>query len=165
MLDVPGLLRKHRGKGVLVDANLLVLLLVGTVNRRRIGDFKRTQSFTAEDFDLLRKLIAHLGPSMLATPHVLSQVSDLTDLKGRELLQAREVMKALVRKMEETYHPALDLVEHPLFTRFGLADAAVAAIHHTGALILTADLDLYIGLQRLKIESLNFHHIRMSGWK
>ncbi len=74
-------------------------------------------------------------------------------------------MKALVRKMEETYHPALDLVEHPLFTRFGLADAAVAAIHHTGALILTADLDLYIGLQRLKIESLNFHHIRMSGWK
>ena len=165
MLDVPGLLRKHRGKGVLVDANLLVLLLVGTVNRRRIGDFKRTQSFTAEDFDLLRKLIAHLGPRMLATPHVLSQVSDLTDLKGRELLQAREVMKALVRKMEETYHPALDLVEHPLFTRFGLADAAVAAIHHTGALILTADLDLYIGLQRLKIESLNFHHIRMSGWK
>ena len=165
MLDVPGLLRKHRGKGVLVDANLLVLLLVGTVNRRRIGDFKRTQSFTAEDFDLLRKLIAHLGPRMLATPHVLSQVSDLTDLKGRELLQAREVMKALVRKMEETYHPALDLVEHPLFTRFGLADAAVAAIHHTGALILTADLDLYIGLQRLKIESLNFHHIRMSGLK
>ena len=165
MLDVPGLLRKHRGKGVLVDANLLVLLLVGTVNRRRLGDFKRTQSFTAEDFDLLRKLIAHLGPRMLATPHVLSQVSDLTDLKGRELLQAREVMKALVRKMEETYHPALDLVEHPLFTRFGRADAAVAAIHHTGALILTADLDLYIGLQRLKIESLNFHHIRMSGWK
>ncbi len=85
MLDVPGLLRKHRGKGVLVDANLLVLLLVGTVNRRRIGDFKRTQSFTAEDFDLLRKLIAHLGPRMVATPHVLSQVSDLTDLKGREL--------------------------------------------------------------------------------
>jgi hypothetical protein len=29
MLDAAGLIEKHRAKGVLVDANLLVLLLVG----------------------------------------------------------------------------------------------------------------------------------------
>jgi len=40
--DARALLEKHRGKGVLVDTNLPVLLLVGLVNRSRITRFKRT---------------------------------------------------------------------------------------------------------------------------
>jgi hypothetical protein len=50
MLDARALIEKHRSKGVLVDTNLLVLLLVGSINKRRIPEFKRTQSFTIEDF-------------------------------------------------------------------------------------------------------------------
>jgi hypothetical protein len=39
MLDARALIEKHQTKGVPVDANLLVLLLVGRVNRRRIPAF------------------------------------------------------------------------------------------------------------------------------
>jgi DNA-binding GntR family transcriptional regulator len=39
MLDAAGLIEKHRGKGVFVDTNLLVLLLVG-LKPRRIPNFK-----------------------------------------------------------------------------------------------------------------------------
>jgi hypothetical protein len=53
MLDARALIGKHRSKGVLVDTNLLVLLLVGLVNKRRIRRFKRTRDFTPADFDLL----------------------------------------------------------------------------------------------------------------
>ena len=84
MLDAGALIDKHRSKGVLVDSNLLVLLLVGLVNKRRIPEFKRTQNFAIEDFDTLSELVEWLGP-LRTTPHVLSQVSDLTDLYGREL--------------------------------------------------------------------------------
>lgn len=87
MLDAQALLEKHRGRGVLVDSNLLVLFITGSVNRRRIQTSKRTSGFTDEDFDLLVRLIDHFG-KLIATPHVLSQVSDLTDLKADELRRA-----------------------------------------------------------------------------
>ena len=50
MFDAATLIEKHRGKGVLVDTNLFVLLLVGLVNENRILNFQRTQDFTIEDF-------------------------------------------------------------------------------------------------------------------
>jgi hypothetical protein len=53
MLDASALIEKHRAKGVLVDTNLLVLYLVGTVNPRRIPNFKRTGDFNIDDYNLL----------------------------------------------------------------------------------------------------------------
>src|SRR5271157_3903853 len=100
MLDAAELREKHRAKGVLVDTNLLVLFLVGRVNRQRILNFKRTGDFTIEDYDLLVRLIDWFG-KLIATPHVLSQVSDLTDLTGSELAAIRELFKVLVENIEE----------------------------------------------------------------
>jgi hypothetical protein len=40
MRDVRELIQQHRSKGVLVDTNLLVLYLVGKVNRKRIPSLK-----------------------------------------------------------------------------------------------------------------------------
>ena len=61
MLDVAGLFEKHQSKGVLVDTNLLVLYLVGKVNKNRILNFKRTQKYTVEDFELLERAIVWFG--------------------------------------------------------------------------------------------------------
>ena len=73
MLDAAALIEKHRAKGVLVDIGELARpLLVGTVNRQRIPNFKRTGDFTIEDYDLLVRLIDWFG-QLIATPHVLSQ--------------------------------------------------------------------------------------------
>ena len=55
------LIQKHRAKGVLVDTSLLVLFLVGRVNRQRILNFKRTGDFTIEDYGLLIRLISWFG--------------------------------------------------------------------------------------------------------
>src|SRR6266481_5074076 len=94
-LDAAALIAKHRSKGALVDSNLLVLFLVGMVNKRRILDFKRTQDFTIDDFELLKRLITWFG-KLIATPHVLSQVSDLSDLTGQELHKIRQLFRMVV---------------------------------------------------------------------
>jgi hypothetical protein len=86
MLDTAALIRKHKGRGVLVDSNLLVLLLVGSVSRKRVQVFKRTRDFSLDEFDVLRGLISHFGLPVIVTPHVLSQVSDLADLDGPDLV-------------------------------------------------------------------------------
>jgi hypothetical protein len=160
-MDAAGLIQKHRSKGVLIDSNLFVLYLVGLVNRRRIPGFKRTQAYTQDDFDLLCRLVAWFG-RLAATPHVLSQVSDLADLRGKELVQVRALFKSMVEQIEESYDASRALVGHPLFERLGLADAAIATACSRGILVLTADLELHLALERRGADSLNFNHVRWS---
>jgi len=163
-LDAGTLIEKHRGKGALIDTNLLVLYLVGTVNKKRVPNFKRTRDFTIHDFDLLMRLIRWFG-RLFATPHVLSQTSDLADLHGKELRMIRQQFKLVVEKqVEESYDPSRKLVGHPLFEHLGLTDAAIATVCSRGILALTADLQLYLDLQRHGADALNFHHLRPLAW-
>jgi rRNA-processing protein FCF1 len=164
MLDAAGLIEKHRSKGVLVDTNLLVLYLVGKVNRNRIRESKRTEAYTIEDFDLLEKLISWLG-GLVSTPHVLAQVSDLTDLKGKESTAARGQFRNLVEEVEERQEAGRTIVADQCFERLGFTDAAIATLCRNNVLVLTADFDLWDTLTRRGIEVVNFHHIRTSAWK
>jgi hypothetical protein len=164
MLDAPALIEKHRAKGVLVDTNLLVLYLVGLLNKHRIPKFNRTNNFTIKDFELLVRLIGHFG-KLIVTPHVLSQVSDLTDLDGKERDTIRGLFKWLVeQRIEEFYDQSSLLVADPIFKGHGLADAAVATICSRGILVLTADVKLQLALQRQNADALNFNHVRPLGW-
>ena len=164
MLDAGALIEKHQAKGVLVDANLLILFLIGTVNKQRISEFKRTQDFTIEDFDLLQRLIAWFG-RLYATPHVLSQVSDLADLPGKELHKIRHLFRLVVEQhIDESYDPSRVLVADPVFEIHGLADAAIATVGGRGVLVLTADVKLQLALQRRGTDALNFYHVRQLAW-
>lgn len=163
MLDARALIEKHRGKGVFVDANLLVLLLVGRINRARIRSFKRTQNYDEVDFEMLSGLIRWFGEPLVATPHILSQVSDLTDLSGAELRAVREEFKRVVETVEEQHDPARQLVEHRLFSRFGLGDASIAAVCEKNVVVLTTDLQLQIALAASGLDAINFNHLRPMG--
>jgi len=132
------------------------------VNKRRIPEFKRTQNFTIGDFDTLSALIGSFG-KLVTTPHVLSQVSDLTDLGGKDLATLRSYFGVLVEKVEEYYDTSAALVTDPLFARLGLTDAAIAKVSAKGILVLTADLDLQLALQRRGLDALNFNHVRAMG--
>ena len=62
--------------GVLLDANLLILLAVGLTNRDYIGRHKRLTKYDATDLDVLSGLIAQFS-SVVFTPHVLAEASNL----------------------------------------------------------------------------------------
>ena len=163
MLDAEALIKKHQARGALVDANLLVLFPVGSVNKRRILTFKRTQNFTIEDFDLLINLIDWFG-KLFATPHVLSQTSDLADFRGKERIEVRRLFKVAVEKIDESYDPSRILVAHPMFERFGLTDTAIATVCSRGILVVTADVELQLEVQRRGADALNFNHVRPLAW-
>ena len=100
----------------------------------------------------------------MSTPHVLSQVSDLTDLSGPESAAIRELLQATVETVEETYDTARQLVKHPLFARFGLGDASIAAVCARNVVVLTADVRLQLALGSLGLDAINFNHVRAMGW-
>jgi hypothetical protein len=83
MTDAFQLILKHRGNGLLVDTNLLLLYLVGKTNPDRIRNFKRTSRYTVEDFELLDEIMGQFK-TLVTTPHILTELSNLGDLQGQE---------------------------------------------------------------------------------
>ena len=74
--DIEALFLAYRQKGVLFDTNVLLVLLVGTVNQKRISNFKRTNSFTIEDYKLLEELFSYLQ-KIVTTPNILTEVDSI----------------------------------------------------------------------------------------
>lgn len=72
------LFQKYKNKGILVDTNILLLWIVGHVNRNRISKFNRTEQFLPEDYDLLVKLLNYFG-QIITTPNILTEVNSLVN--------------------------------------------------------------------------------------
>jgi predicted nucleic acid-binding protein len=150
--------------GLFVDTNLLVLFTVGSVNRDRIEQFKRTRQYAKTDYDLLLRVLGKFK-TLYTVAHVMAEVSNLTDLSGPERLQARQVLKEALSVLNEAEMPSARASDDLLYQRHGLADAAIAAVardYHCA--VLTDDLDLYLSLIREQVEAFNFTHLRAAEW-
>jgi hypothetical protein len=113
-----------RARGIPIDTNLIVLLIVGSVNRERTPLFKRTSSYTPADWDLLTGILEQI-PRRYAIPHVLSEVSALPDLKGPELEIARDILRQWILLIQALPISSLDASSSPYYQRLGLTDAAL----------------------------------------
>jgi hypothetical protein len=136
------------------------------VNPARIANFKRTSRYTVEDFDLLTRLIAHLGGAVVTLPHILAEVSNLTSLSGPELVLARIALKQLVSVVVAEHQIQSSVAaDDPLFESLGLTDAAISAsAKSNGWWVLTDDLDLYLRLVSEYPNVQNFSHLREARW-
>jgi predicted nucleic acid-binding protein len=155
----------ERNTGLLIDTNLLVLFAVGSVNRGRIENFKRTRQYTIEDFELLVRVLER-GEPLYTVAHVLAEVSNLTDLSGAERPKIRQLLKETISLLTEAEITSAQATKDSLYEGLGLVDAAIAAVaREHKCTVLTDDLDLYLMLQRDKLEALNFTHLRERIWE
>lgn len=149
-----------RQTGLLIDTNLLVLRVIGDVNPQRVGVFKRVTAYTAEGYNLLRRLMTQAA-RLFTIPQVISEVSNLTDLSGKEREDALRVLRHYVLLHTETAATSRDACAHSAYERLGVTDSAIllTAERH-GVAVLTNDLDLHLALQERGIPSANFTHLR-----
>lgn len=145
---------------VALDANLLLLHVVGDVQPSWIGQHKRLQAFDDLDFHLLRREIGEA--SVLVTPNALTEASNLLPQGVQDPLRS-ELMGGLAsfaRGAAETYLPSSLLSVDPAFTRLGLTDTAwLVALEHP-TLLMTVDLDLYLEALSRGLNAVNFNHLR-----
>jgi rRNA-processing protein FCF1 len=152
--------RNARINGILVDTNLLVLLIVGSVNRERVSQFKRTSDYSPADWDPLIGILEQIS-RRYTLPHVLAEVSTLTDLKGTELEAARAIFRNLIATMSELDVRSAEACANVLFVRLGLTDSAIAvAAKVRGCSVLTNDAALYSALAAEGFYVAMFNHFR-----
>src|SRR5215212_5909744 len=128
------LIQKYKQKGLLIDTNILLLYIVGSIDISTIRDFKRTANFSENDFEKVSKFIDYFELK-ITTLHVLTEVSDFID--NRQSLQA--VLKVYIENAEEIFLESVELSKKGTFLKFGLADTSVTYTAKDSYLIFTDD--------------------------
>lgn len=148
---------------IAVDANLLVLLVVGLTDEKLVEKHKRTTSFQQDDFQLLTEILSGYE-EILLTPHVLTEVSNLTSQIGDPAKsKIRSTFAALMNTHPEIYEKSSTTGKHYLFARLGLTDCGLLSLVENGNPLITVDLSLYLAACKLSDNVFNFNHIRDFG--
>lgn len=162
--ELDPLFPKYRNKGLLLDANLLLLYLVGELDVKLVPSFKRTRAFTVEDF-LLLKAVVSFFPILVTIPGVLAEVNSLAGhLDGRRQTAFRTLFERKIRVLKEDYAPSREAAYSPAFRRLGLTDAAIILACRDKYLALSADFPLTQFVESNFLDVVNFNHIRFQDW-
>ena len=130
--------------GYFIDANLLVLLVVGSTGRELIAKHRRLQEYTVEDYDALLNLLEGVD-SIFVTPNTLTEASNLLGQHGqpeRSRFFAR--LRFLIENTREVVISSRLAVSNANFGRLGLTDAALIEAVTEDTPLLTADFILYV---------------------
>ena len=146
-----------------IDANLIVLLVVGQAGRDLIVKHRRTRGFTVEDYERLIRATSRVD-ELRVTPNALTEASNLLGQHGEpERSQLLLTLRALIERSPETVVASADAARHVAFPRLGLTDAALLEVVSADAPLLTVDLDLYVAaLASGEEAAINFN--RWRGW-
>jgi hypothetical protein len=147
----------YKNKLVILDTNILLVFLIGSINRQLITTFKRTNSkYCAEDFDILNNLIGNFT-KLTTTPNILTEVSNLgSQLSGDANKKFFECLSIFIQKSTEKYIPSSEISKDANFIKFGITDRGILELSRTECLIITDDLKLSAYCRN----SINFNHLR-----
>ncbi len=130
---------------ILLDSNLLVLTVVGNVDRHLIGRHRRTKPFSEYHFEHLLDIISRAS-RVCVTPNTLTETSNLLDYGERNMrYEYRSALKGLVEDdVIELVVPSVEAVGRLEFLRLGIADCALLALLSSDRWLITTDLELYL---------------------
>jgi hypothetical protein len=147
-------------RNALIDTNLLCLLVVGSVGKNLIKGHKRLRVFTELDFDHLVKVLS-LFPNIITTPHILTETSNLLRHSAEPLRSAvSQALGRFVEGVEESGVAALEVVNHPQYSRLGITDCVLMIAAESGAVIISDDLDLCLAASGAGSMVINYNYFR-----
>jgi len=155
------LIERYKSKGVLIDANLALLYLVGSYDMRLIGDgkYNKLSNYSTDDYRLLIRLKKEFKKAV-TTPHVLTEVSNLAnDLPEWTKAECLRKFYETFVEIDELTIPSLDAAQRHEFPFLGLTDSGLAIVSDQ-YLIVTDDARLVKKMNESGLEALNFNHLR-----
>lgn len=165
MLAPASKIDRHRGNGVLVDTNLLLVYLIGfydyasgyqTINRSRYTK----GTYESGDFDVLNAVL-EMFRERITTPYLLAEVSNLINQlpTGADTF-CIGLLKNTIPALQERAAPAKELTEEDAFVAFGVADTSIIKAAREPCLVLTDDFKLSGYMAANGMDVLNFHEVK-----
>lgn len=147
-------------RSVVLDTNLLLLLIVGSLDRQLIAKHKRTRKFTPDHYDTLRDFLSSY-PAISVTPNVITETSNLLRQTNEETARRLlAVLKRFLPNFAERFVASTDAAGVSGFLFLGITDAAILHSPPPDSVLLTDDLTLYVQAGRLGRTAINFTHLQ-----
>lgn len=138
------MLPQPQPRGFFIDANLLVLLLVGRASTDIIPRHRRLTGYTAADYDALDALLGRVN-RIFVTPNTLTEASNLLRQHGEpERSRLMHGLAYLIEESEEIIIASRTASGNPHFAGLGLTDAVLLEAISAQTPLITADLALYL---------------------
>lgn len=154
------LIGRYVSKGLLLDANMLLVYCVGRYQATLLPSFKRTRLYGVRDFRLIADIVARFA-RLVTTPNVLTEVSNLAlQLRNDHRRRCFRRFIEEVELLEERYIESARALRNGHAERLGLTDAAIIEAARKKLLVLTADVDLYLAMCKEGVDCINYNHIR-----
>jgi predicted nucleic acid-binding protein len=145
---------------LVIDANALVVYIVGAAGREHVISHKRTWNYGELGFRIIREAV-NQHASLVVTPHSLTEASNLIggDIQDRWVRQHRQSFTALIKHAIEVFDDARSLSLDNDWLRLGVSDTAqLFATASRNATLLTADQALHAAALRRDLKSINLLH-------
>ena len=156
---------KHHQHGLLLDANLMLVLVIGTLRPEYVGTVPRTKAFVRDDYYLLLSLCRRFL-AVVTTPHVLTEVGNLLDNTGLMNNQASvSIVRDTLRQFREKFVVSREAMNQPTFYSCGLTDSVLYYLTHRHYLLLTTDAVLCNFVLSRGCDAINFNNIRTYAWQ
>jgi hypothetical protein len=152
---------RYYNKGLIIDTNLLLLLVVGLYDRNFINKFKRVSAYNIEDFETLRKFTSKFK-IIIITPHILAELSNLSfNIEGKRLKKYFYFFSNILYPYKEVYLHKNILLNLELAGKIGITDCGIieTAKRHK-CLAITDDLNVYLHMCYLNLPAVNFNHLK-----
>ncbi len=146
---------KYKDKGILIDANLAILYVVGSLDIARIRSHRRTSKYSEDDFSRVEKFIDHFDVKV-TTPHVLTEVSNLL---GNDF-ELHTALRGFISLSLEVTTDSRSLSNNNAFLKIGLSDTAITILSKGLYLVFTDDGPLQEFLARDRIDFINLDQLR-----
>ena len=156
--EISRVIDQYRSRGLFLDANLTVLLVVGALSLQRLARHKRTSAYTPEDFEVLRRFCG-LFSRLVTLPNVLTEASDLLREDEEQV-----ILKNLCIDVWEEHtvasRKAAAAREYPYLK---LADSAILQEIVGSFLVLSDDGPLVAAIRARNGAALEFDWLRLIG--
>ena len=147
---------------LVLDTNVLILFIVGNLDKSRIGA-RRLESFEVSHLTFLNGLTSQFKKHV-STPNILTETSNLIGSGPQQMCKGgAQYLGEYIKSLDEIYEPSKKLLSQPFYQSLGLADASLIHLAKKGDCVITADAPLYGMMTGHSIKVINFwHHIKFT---
>ncbi|NVM03449.1 MAG: hypothetical protein HWN67_14055 [Candidatus Helarchaeota archaeon] len=157
-------------KGIIVDTNLLILLLVGVYDPRYISKFKITSKYTKKDFIILRNFVNRFK-KLIITPHILAELSNLSmKIPERRLTGYFIYFIDILKRSEEINIDKNLILSNKYIYRIGVTDVGIMLSSENNDLLFITDefklanISFSKGLNVLHFSQIRGEYILFKNW-
>lgn len=151
---------------LILDTPILLLFLVGSYDSDYIKNFKRTQKYTTQDYQKIKRIINQFE-KVYITPQILAEISNLSfEIDSNRLgLYMKNLINQLRSYSEKYISMTILLEKYDLLSKIGFTDlATLEAANKQDFYILTDDFPLSQRARKLGYQALNFTQLRGYEW-